>query len=753
MAAVRPPHRPTLKQKKPQHSGNGGMVLIMLLFTALLGGGGYFYYQNQQEQKEHAAKLAQQEAARIKKREAALKAAAEKAEREKAERERAAREKAEAEEAERRRAAEEEAERLRREQETTDTTEPDETPGEPEPPAPDEPTPEPEPEAGPYDAELPLTGTAGVSREANETYAAMVDHLIQAGDFTEFSRAFTEKIRAELPNLLKGEKLNYGTYRSSRNMMQAVDICMLTAMCGEGELQSLLKQQPNEPQGGQAFFTWLLRDKSRPLHTLMQQFALQEGRPQNMGHTLRTLYGIWKSCPPREREKYLNLALACSMVQPSVASSNGRLRNPQSPVLNMEQVFTYFRQADARHKLLTDIKKMSVERLLHVVDLRLTQSEIDWVHKNLSYSREKWGDAYGSIRYRMDRAANGKDPYVHYTFAELRKEGGVCMDQAYFCGTTAKCMGIPAIYTTGDGDRGGHAWVVLSVADNQWSQINNYGYTTGRFSSPCSGRVMHESVFLSQTKTERASKLEPAGDGIVLSSFLASAGCVSEARGAARYVASSFPTLTVAWENEIEVLESEGDEPVSETEWRRVHQELTRAGAKNAELTELAGKVQDAHLLSGKSAGAQKSAIDRTVRQLKHNMGDARADLVVETVERQAKLLADNGDFQGLLTLYRKQLKDYSARGDIFQQLLDAYMRHLTDMQASPAEWGRAAKEAEKLYSKGVQTNSGDYFKITKEVTIQKMVARCYAQAGNTKKAEKLAREAEERLQNAKSQY
>lgn len=48
------------------------------------------------------------------------------------------------------------------------------------------------------------------------------------------------------------------------------------------------------------------------------------------------------------------------------------------------------------------------------------------------------------IRYRMDRAALGKDPYTNYTFQEILDEGGICMDQAYFAVNTAKCNGIPS---------------------------------------------------------------------------------------------------------------------------------------------------------------------------------------------------------------------------------------------------------------------------------------------------------------------
>ncbi|MCQ2365510.1 MAG: hypothetical protein MJ051_08180, partial [Akkermansia sp.] len=609
---------------------------------------------------------------------------------------------------------------------------------------------EPAPDTSFYDKPLALAGTAGIDRANTELYDQMIDHLLEAKDFNSFRAAFTAKIKAELPTVIKGDKLNYNAYKSSKNMMQAVDICRLITLCGEEELQATATGDGAD--GGKAFFQWMLRDKAQPLHVLMQNIVLEEARNDAVAYALNTLRDIWRICPPKERAKYLNLAVACALVRPEHAKSDGLMRNPETPTLTMPEVFTYFREADAKKKLLTDVKKMSVERLLHVVDMRLTKSEIDWANANTSYTRDKWGEAYGSIRYRMDRAANNADPYKHYTFAELRKEGGVCRDQAYFCGNTAKCHGIPAIYAVGDGDRGGHAWVVLSVADNKWEQINNYGYTTGRIVNPCSGKSHHESVFLSQTKVERANKLAPAADGIILSRFLSEEGSAEEARGSARYVAAAFPTLTAAWVNLIDALEDERAKPAATNEWRKAYNELSRNGAKNGELVDLAAMVQDKHLIDGLSAGAQKNQIDSTMRKMKRTMGDERADLVVDTIERQAALMEENKDFRGLDNLYSKQLKDYAARGDIFGQLLNNYVKHLDAAEAPAIEWKRMVKKVDKLFFKKVKTG-GDYFKLQKALGIQRQIANCYERAGDLKKAEKLREEADREDEQARSQY
>lgn len=750
---------PPARSKKKSGSNAGLIILLMMLIA--IGGGGYYYYDMQEkerirvEKEEAARRKAAAERARKAKEEAA-RLAREKAEQERLKAEEEARRKAEEEEARRkeeeeaRRRAEEE-ERRRREQEQQDD-EPGETPVEPE-------TPE-EPEKGDYDEDVDLTGT--LSRKEREKFNAMLENVLKEGNYAEFSRAFTSKTVEAVKGLLGGstEKLNYHAYRSSRNLMNAVELCILINYSGESSLRYIthtedrLDSKPlkgSSPETGREFIRWLVNDRSRPLHALIQNFMLQEGRPENMPYTIQTFYNIWLNTPERDRAKYLNLAIACSLVNPGTARSNGSMRNPRTPALTMPEVFEYFRQRDSKRKLLTDVKKMSVARLLMVVDARLNRSEFEWVEKNLSYDRASWASkAYNSIKYLMERAKNGKDPYTHYTFEEIRKEGGVCRDQAYYAANTAKVMGIPAVYAVGDGDRGPHAWVVSNDSETQWNQINSYGYKTGTYSNPCSGRRHHESMLLLQTKKEKPGQYDGAADCIGLSRFLLSNGSVDEARGAARYVSGAYPTLTAAWSNLVEMLGQEGGSEISPGEWRRIHNTLGVQSRKNTELADIAAEVEDKYIISGRSATGKKQAMDRSLRQLRRNGGEERSDLVVEAIGRQASMLAENKDIRGLYNLYRKELKGYTKRGDVFGQLLSQCISNYDKADAGPRDWAQLAREAEKLFEKEIRSGGGDYFKLSKEVSIQNQVADLYARAGNSKKAQKIAKDASERLSNAK---
>lgn len=573
---------------------------------------------------------------------------------------------------------------------------------------------------------------------------------VEEGQYELLAEALIPGIREASKDLLSGSKLNYAAYRRSDSLMSAVELCVLIKTVGEKQLREMT--QGREAGQGKLFMNWMLRDRVRPLRAFIRNFMAQEGAPENMAYALRTFFDIWKGTPEQERGRYLNPAIACSLLSPEVAHSPGLIR-VRTPRLSPVQLFHYFREQDRHRRLLTDIKKMSVERLLMVVDVRLPMSELNWVTKNLNYDRATWAHkAYNSVSYLMERATKDKDPYKTYTFEEILEEGGVCRDQAYFAANSAKVMGIPAVIAVGDGDRGPHAWVVTQVSDTEWKQVNSYGYTTGVFDNPCSGREHHESMLLTRTKRDIPEKFNALADGLVFSRFMVSIGAHAEARGAARYVVSAFPENTAAWDNLVEVMEAENGPVVTPEEWQQIHRRILRQTRKNTELNDLAAYVEDEYLMDEGNAAARKAAMERNIRNMRRNVGDSRSDLVVEAINRQAVLLSEKGDVRGLLRLYKKELKGVTSRGDIFQELLAQCISHYSEAEASEREWASLAKEVEKLFERHIRSGGADYFKLSKEVEIQKQLVELYENAGNVKKANRIYQEATRRLERAEGE-
>ncbi|MBQ8517608.1 MAG: hypothetical protein IJ498_08525 [Akkermansia sp.] len=577
-----------------------------------------------------------------------------------------------------------------------------------------------------------------------------VFRALEEGQYGLLAEALIPGIREASQELLNGSKLNYAAYRHSDSLMSAVELCTLIKTAGEEQLRDLTMGK--EAGQGKMFMNWLLRDRARPLRAFIRNFMAQEGDPENMAYALRTFFDIWKITPEQERGRYLNPAIACSLVSPEVAHSPGLIR-VKTERLTPVQIFRYFREQDRHRRLLTDIRKMSVERLLMVVDVRLPMSEFTWVTKNMKYDRATWAHkAYNSVSYLMERATKDTDPYTTYTFQEILEEGGVCRDQAYFAAYSAKVMGIPAVIAVGDGDRGPHAWVVTQVSDTEWKQVNSYGYTTGVFENPCSGREHHESMLLTRTKRDNPEKFNALADGLVFSRFLVSIGAHAEARGAARYVVGAFPENTAAWDNLVEVMEAENGPNVTPEEWQQIHRRILRNTRKNTELNDLAAYVEDEYLMDAGNAAARKAAMERNIRNMRRNVGDARSDLVVEAINRQAVLLAEKGDVRGLLRLYKKELKGFTSRGDVFQELLAQCIMHYSEAEATEREWASLAKEVEKLFERHIRSSGADYFKLSKEVEIQKQLVELYENAGNVKKANRIYQDATRRLERAEGE-
>ena len=100
-----------------------------------------------------------------------------------------------------------------------------------------------------------------------------------------------------------------------------------------------------------------------------------------------------------------------------------------------------------------------------------------------------------------------------------------------------------------------------------------------------------------------------------------------------------------------------------------------------------------------------------------------------------------------MAALYRKSIKDYAARAEVFEALMGQYYRYVSEDQAAVLQ---LAKEAESSYNRYIRTKSDDYFKVKKEVSIQKKIAGYYEKGGNEKKAALLRKDAEKREKNSK---
>jgi hypothetical protein len=75
-----------------------------------------------------------------------------------------------------------------------------------------------------------------------------------------------------------------------------------------------------------------------------------------------------------------------------------------------------------------------------------------------------------------------------YTLENIRRMGGICVDQAYYAMIAGKAHGLPTLFFTGQGKDGGHAWFGYLRRDDKWElDIGRYSqqnYAVGQALDP-----------------------------------------------------------------------------------------------------------------------------------------------------------------------------------------------------------------------------------------------------------------------------
>lgn len=727
------PHPP--KRKK---SSSGGIIITILLVLALAGGGVIYHRISAQREADRAAELAAKKEAELKA-ERARRAAEQEAARKAAE----ARARAEAEEKARReaerRAAEEAARKQKKEPEAIA-------------PAPVEPKEEPvvqeeDPRLEIFSKPVLLVSLKAGNAANRKLWKEAFDLALETGRYDLYAGFLRSNLEKEAVKVIKFGKFDATMYEQSPLLMRANELYQLISKVGPDSIREQITESD-----GRYFYPWLFSDKSNPLKLFLRTVAREQTPKEQWPDILRKWSGFWMKTSAMPRSKYSSLALACAMLHPAIASGPSKLRASSSvsistTPLTLEQVFEYFMEMDEKHELLTDITKLSPSELLFVVDVRLPRSEMDWARQKVRLTRKGWGGAYSMIRYRMDRAALGKDPYHAYTFQEILDEGGICMDQAYFAVNTAKCNGIPSAYVTGDGNRGPHAWVNLLTTDETWQSCGGYGYNTGHFSHPHNRKSRHESTLLQgMDKKVNGARLDATLDYLSLADLFEEMQRTDCVRVMLEAATENTPGSPLGWERLIALM-SRPESGTKLEEWDRLATLIKRKFRSRPDYLAMTARIEDEYIFPLQDAATNKRHVARDLKKLEKETDEGRSDLTSAAIKRQADILMENGDKAGVASLYRKSMKDYAGRAEVFEALMGQYYHYFSDDQAAVLQ---VAKEAESSYNRHIRTKSDDYFKVKKELAIQRKIAGYYEKGGNEKKAASLRKDAEKREKNSK---
>jgi hypothetical protein len=335
--------------------------------------------------------------------------------------------------------------------------------------------------------------------------------------------------------------------------------------------------------------------------------------------------------------------------------------------------FAFWTEANSTGKLVNDLRRLDVDQLKFVVDTPLAWDELRWAQKNLRVGRQDSVRLYSSIRYdrpRLDRnefSWNHPDPY---TFASIQKLGGICVDQAHFAAQACKARGIPALFFTGEGVRGGHAWVGIMLSNDKWDMdCGRYAYdnyATGSASDPQTRKPItdHELELLAKRFRDTPEYLTSVFH-LRFASILRAAGDPKRERTAIQSAISICPANPDAWAAQTAWLKKNGGTPAElKTHFENALRQFNTVRELRARYARL---LADTLTELGDTEGAKRILASEITR----NRGD-RTDLSAIAAGEQVMSLIEAAKYNEVLPVFRRVVGKFgtSAPNDIFREVV-----------------------------------------------------------------------------------
>lgn len=485
------------------------------------------------------------------------------------------------------------------------------------------------------------------------------------------------------------------------------------------------------------FLTWLFLSPDR-LGSL-----LNELRPEDNATQVLTIWSqLWQAEEdPAFREKYQPLALALALIYDK--RSNVRVTKDQYyPSLNLNQRYRYFVNASEDNKLETSCSKMTTRELIRVVDLKISQAEIDWSHKKVRQSRKNWGSTYSDIKYLMERAVENENPYENYILSEILQEGGVCRDQAHYSVQSGKARGIPATYVHGTGDRGPHAWIEFMPKESTWESFGSQGIVNGFVYDPQRGKsVSSRLMWLESTEDYQDQSRVP----ILLLLELARSARAQEKWDTAltllEQAQRTAPLVVDIWKEKVALTKSSNGQA---EDWKKLLASMERNYDEHPNILEDIASIRKEHLLPTLDDTEMIKALESEIRSVARRNG-SQGDLVSDAVSSLALILVEKKSPKALRSLYKSSFRKYGEDLEMFGKLMTSYQKHGRKLpQVTP----EIPNDLQKFYKSHAETNSGEYFRGDMELALYRRVSKAYRQAGNVEEANSIDKKIERRAKS-----
>ncbi len=460
---------------------------------------------------------------------------------------------------------------------------------------------------------------------------------------------------------------------------------------------------------------------------------------------LRTWAALWRDDKPDLRWKYQSLQVAMAVVYDRPMSWR-RLVRDAHPIDPLKR-YRWYRDHDLANRLETRLTQLRPEELVWVVAADVSEEEMDWALKELRRVRqESWGQTYGSIKYRMDFVTGGKSEGPDYTdgsLADILKCGGICMHQGHYATSTARAVGIPAAYVTGEGNRGGHAWFAYLSGRGEWNMdTGRYGdgYSCGRTSDPQTGQAVPEfEVELLGDRQRRSGAAQQARRLVMIAGIYERRAEEDLQLETLDQAVETADRLLDVWQAYVRALEERKTTTLAT--WTSVVKGMRSAFDKWPDLRNLADDLESRYLAPTWSNNQALTALRGQYYRLQREHPD-RMDLILRAIERQAKHWNSKGESERdrVRNLYRDVMRDHAEHLPTFKAALEGYYLAVKGDKEQETFF---LNDLERTYKRKLD-GGGDVFRMKTVASVLGMMKGYFERCGQAERFRRLERDQEE---------
>lgn len=350
------------------------------------------------------------------------------------------------------------------------------------------------------------------------------------------------------------------------------------------------------------------------------------------------------------------------------------------------EAFNHFVRLDRTNTSLHRLRRLSAAELKFVVDTSAPLAELTWAQRHVNLPLPELARAYDAIRYRQDRIDTAKYdwPFANYRLETILREGGICVDQAYYAANAGKARGVPTLLFRGAGLDGRHAWFGYLTSSGWVLDAGRYAeqkFVAGLAHDPQTWKNFtdHELLFLAERfRATPLFQLSQVHAGIALE--LLRGGNPAGAIGAAREAVNRERRNLDGWRVLVEAQRTAGTPaPQREAALREAMQAFQRYPDLEAAWAR--------ELIESLRARGERSlaAVEEQRFAARHRAG--RVDLSIQQAAEVLQRSLREDDLPGRFATYRRLLETHGrgAGVDFFDKVVMPFLTHLREQNQLPA--------------------------------------------------------------------